>query len=138
MALVFPDDLHTAAHVQGNEDVMLLLDIRVYGRIEHPQVGFVLYNRQGLPALHTNNEVCGTPILVLMPGQHFIAIFRFRLPSLCNGTYVFSVGVQAGPDMPHKIDDAYEMYVARSDAKAQQCGYVIVERESFSLLDGIP
>ena len=134
MAFVLVDTLAGARHVEGNEEVILLLDISVKARIEAPQIGLVLYNRQGLPALHTNNDICGTPIPFLAQGEQFIARFRFRLPSLCNGSYVFSVGLQAGAEMPQKIDYAYEFRVSRSDAKRQQCGYVIVEHESFSRL----
>lgn len=134
MAFLLAQTLTSAQHVQGNEEVMLLLDIRVKARIETPQVGIVLYNRQGLPALHTNNDICGSPIRFLDQGEQFIAVFRFRLPSLCDGNYLFSIGVQAGPEMPQKIDYAYEFRVWRRDAKREQCGYVIVEEESFSVL----
>jgi len=134
MAFLLEQTLASAQRVEGNEDVILLLDIEVKARIESPQVGIVLYNRQGLAALHTNNEICGYPIRLLDKGEEFIAVFRFKLPSLCDGNYLFSVGVQAGADMPQKIDYAYEFRVSRSDAKRVQCGYVIVEDESFSLL----
>ena len=69
-------------------------------------------------------SICGTPIHFLAEGEKFIAAFRFKLPSLSTGHYTFSVGVQAGVDMPQKIDYAYEFRVSRNDAKRVQCGYV--------------
>lgn len=134
MALLSAKTLANVRHLDGNEEVILLLDIHAKARIEAPQVGIVVYNQQGLPALHTNNEICGSPIHLLAEGEQFVAAFRFKLPSLSSGSYTFSVGVQAGAQMPQKIDYAYEFRVSRSDAKRQQCGYVIVEEESFSML----
>lgn len=133
MAFVLADPPRSVRTVQGNEDVVLLLDIQIKAKIENPQIGIVLYNRQGLPALHTNNDICGIPLDSLSSGQEFVAEFRFKLPSLSNGNYIFTVGLQSGDDMPHKIEDAYEFCVSRSDAKGAQCGYAIVEKESFNL-----
>lgn len=133
MAFVLANTLENIRIVEGNEEVLLFLDIQIKERIERPQIGIVLYNRQGLPALHTNNEICNNPIDFMSRGQEVIAEFRFKLPSLSNGNYIFSVGLQSGGEMPHKIDDAYEFSVSRGDAKGGQCGYVIVEKESFGL-----
>jgi len=134
MAFLLAQTLASARHVQGNEEVILLLDVQVKAEIEKPQIGIVLYNARGLPALHTNNDICGNPIRSVAKGEQFIAVFRFKLPSLCDGSYIFSVGLAAGADMPQKIDYAYEFRVSRSDPKKQQCGYVIVEEESFTVL----
>lgn len=133
MAFVLADTQENVRTVQGNEEVVLLLDIQIKAEIEKPQIGMVLYNRQGLPALHTNNEICDSPLELLSRGQEFIAEFRFKLPSLSNGNYIFTVGLQSGADMPHKIEDVYEFCVSRSDPKGAQCGYVILEKESFKL-----
>jgi ABC-type polysaccharide/polyol phosphate transport system ATPase subunit len=134
MAFVLASTRQSVRTVQGNEEVILLLDIQAIDKIEKPQVGIVLYNRQGLPALHTNNDICDTPIDFLTRGQEIIGEFQFKLPSLCNGNYIFTVGLQSGVDMPHKIEDAYEFCVSRSDPKGAQCGYVIIEKERFNLL----
>lgn len=133
MAFVLVDTYESVRQVQGNEWVILLLDIQIKERIENPQIGIVLHNRQGLPALHTNNDICGSPFDLMTKGQEFVAAFRFKLPSLGNGNYIFSVGLQSGLNMPHKIEDAYEFCVSRNDLKGGQCGYVIVEEESFSV-----
>lgn len=134
LAFLLEDRNEPVRQVSGNERVALLLEIWIQDDIENPQVGIVLHNRQGLPALHTNNDICGAPLPPLSKGRRLIATFRFRLPSLSNGSYIFSVGVQAGASMPQKIDDAYEFTVSRNDAKGRQCGYVIIEEESFSAL----
>lgn len=133
MAFVLADSMQSVRNVQGNEQVILLLDIQIKARIDKPQVGIVLYNRQGLPAIHTNNEICGTDLEYLSKGEQLVAEFKFNLPSLANGNYIFTVGIQSGMEMPQKIEDAYEFCVSRLDVKGTQCGYVIVENESFSL-----
>lgn len=133
MAFVLADTLEDARSLRGNEEVMLLLDIHVRARMENPQIGFVIYNHHGLPALHTNNESCGTPIEALAEGRRLWAKFRFKLPALANGSYLFSLGVQTGLDMAHKVDGVYEFRVERGDTKGSQCGYVIIEQEQFTL-----
>lgn len=135
MAFVLADTHECVRTVQGNEDVVLLLDVHIKADMINPQIGFVVYNRQGLPALHTNNNICGTSVKSVVDGQRFYAAFRFRLPSLANGGYIFSIGLQTNLKMAHKIDDAYEFSVARSGAKATQCGYTIIEDEEFDLIE---
>ncbi len=133
MAFVLRESLQKVGTVQGNEGVILLLDILVKARVEAPQVGWVLYNRLGAVALHTNNDICHRPLGPLSRGQRFIAQFSFTLPGLTNGNYIFSVGLQSRGEMPQKIDDVYEFSVVRSDLKATQCGYVVIEEESFEV-----
>lgn len=137
MAFVVADTLRSARSIQGNEEVILLLDVEVKARMERPEIGFVIYNRHGLPALHSNNNISGTHLDALDAGQRVCAKFQFRMPSMANGSYIFSLGVQTGQHMAHKVDGAYEFTVARSDTKAIQCGYAIIEQEEFELL-GLP
>jgi ABC-type polysaccharide/polyol phosphate transport system ATPase subunit len=133
MAFVLQDSLKSVGTVQGHEAVILLLDIFVNAPVDAPQIGWVLYNRLGAIALHTNNDICQKPLGPLSRGQRLIAQFCFRLPGLTNGNYIFSVGLQCHGDMPQKIDDVYEFNVARSDVKGTQCGYVVIEEESFDV-----
>ena len=133
MAFVLADTLESVRTVQGNEEVVLLLDVYVRANMDNPQIGFVIYNQKGLPALHTNNDICGAHLRLLEEGQRTYAAFRFRLPALANGNYMYSIGLQTGLDMAHKIDDAYEFNVTRVDVKATQCGYSIIENEHFEL-----
>ncbi len=133
MALVLAEGHRPARRLRGNEEVLLLLDVQVKSGMQDPQFGFVIYNRQGLPALHTNNDICSTGVAELSAGQRICASFRFKLPGLANGDYIFSIGVQTGLDMAHKIDDVYEFNVSRADIKGTQCGYSIIENERFEL-----
>lgn len=133
MALVLAEGGRPARSLRGNEDVVLLMDIRVKADMVAPQIGFVVYNRQGLPALHTNNEICGFEVASLAEGQSVRAVFRLKLPGLANGDYIFSIGIQTGLDMAHKIDDICEFNVKRLDLKGTQCGYAIIEQERFEL-----
>lgn len=134
MAFVSADTLECVRNIQGNEEVILLLDIGILANMQNPQIGFVVYNRQGLVAIHTNNDICDASLDTLTKGQHVYAQFRFRLPALAKGNYIFSIGLQTGLNMAHKIDDAYEFNVARTDMKSTQCGYAIIESESFELI----
>ncbi|MHB8981039.1 ABC transporter ATP-binding protein [Thiobacillus sp.] len=131
MAFVLKESREGVRTVQGNEDVILLLDILVKAPVDAPQVGWLLYNSQGAIALHTNNDICGKPLEPLKEGQRIVAEFHFALPGLANGNYIFSIGLQSHSEMPHKIDDVYEFSVARGDIQGTQCGYVIIEKEAF-------
>lgn len=135
MAFILADSLQNVRTVQGNEEVVLLLDIQAKANIENPQIGVVLYNRQGLPALHTNNDICEVPMEPLVSGNRRIAEFRFYLPSLSNGSYIFAVGLQSGSEIPQLLNDVYEFNVARNDLKGTQCGYVIIEQERFRIFE---
>lgn len=133
MAFVLKDSLARVQTIRGNEDVILLLDIIVKSYVEAPQIGWLLYNKQGALALHTNNDICGNSLEPLREGQRLIAEFHFTLPGLAKGNYMFSIGLQSQAEMPQKIDDVYEFRVVRGDIKDTQCGYVIIENESFEV-----
>jgi len=133
MAFLVADTMEVVSNIRGNEEVLLLLDIEIRTSMEKPQIGFVIYNQKGLAALHSNNDICGSSLDSLSLGNRFHAAFRLKLPSLANGNYIFSIGVQSGLDMAQKIDDVYEFVVARNDIKATQCGYSIIENETFEL-----
>jgi ABC-type polysaccharide/polyol phosphate transport system ATPase subunit len=133
MAFLLEQSLVPVATLQGNERVVLLMDISIRDHIETGQVGWVLYDRLGATVLHTNNEICSKVLPELDAGSRVLAEFRFRLPSLASGNYMFSIGLQSRGEMPHKIDDVYQFTVARTDAKAAQCGYVIIEDESCEI-----
>jgi ABC-type polysaccharide/polyol phosphate transport system ATPase subunit len=134
MAVLRIDCQRLVGTLAGHEELRVLLDIDIHDIFEHPQFGFVLYNRQGLPAIHTNNDICGHPIEHFTKNQSIVVEFRFKLPSLANGDYIFSVGIQSGTEMAHKIDGAFQFHVAREGIKSTQCGYVIIEQESFRLV----
>lgn len=124
-----------AHKLKGDEELTLLLDIEFKTDMQNPQVGFVIYNRQGLPMLHTNNDICGMKVDSMSAGQRSYAAFRFKMPGLANGDYSFSIGIQTGLEMAHKIDEAYQFNVTRTDIKGTQCGYLIIENEHFEWID---
>ena len=115
--------------VQGYESVALVLDIVFKGFVQSPQVGLRINSRHGLTAAHTNNDICGTVLAPKGPGDRFIITFRLKLPSMANGQYTISIGLQDNSEMPQLIEDVYEFRVQRNDSKFAQCGYVIIESE---------
>lgn len=134
VAFILANGNNSITTLQGGEEVILLLDIRVHLEMKDPQIGFVVYNQQGLVALHSNNDICQSPISLLNGGDIINAKFQFNIPSLSNGSYMLSVGIQTGLDMAHKIDDVYQFEIKRADDKSLQCGYVIIENENFNIL----
>lgn len=125
------DSLRRVSTIQGNEWVILKIKIEIRSLIRNPQVGWLIYSRLGLVALHTNNDICGEPLPALKEGDSLSCEFHFKLPSLANGHYSFSIGLQDAEHMSHKIDNVYEFTVQRCDAKSGQCGFVLIEHEAF-------
>lgn len=133
MAFILAGSKKRVTVVNGNETVILLLDIVTKDRIENPHFGYVLYNSHGIVALHSNNVICGHKIDHLPKDKRIIGQFRFDLPNLSNGSYIFAVGLQSNDEMPQRIHDVHEFRVVRDDIKGSQCGYVIVEKENFDM-----
>lgn len=133
MAFLLADSKKRVTVVNGNESVILLLDIVTKDHIENPHFGYVLYDRYGVAALHSNNVICGLKIDHLPKDKRIIGQFHFDLPNLSNGQYIFAIGLQSNDEMPHRIHDVHEFRVARDDIKGSQCGYVIVEKEKFDM-----
>ncbi len=131
MAFLHTSSFEKVKTVQGNEKVVLLLDILCKGQVEKPQIGWLLYNKYGALAMHSNNDICGVALEDLRSGQRIIAKFYMELPNLANGQYIFSVGLQSHTEITHKIDNIYEFSVQRNDVKGTQCGYLIIEEEKF-------
>lgn len=133
MAFLHADSMDAIKITNGFEDVILLMEVESYVEINMPQIGFVIYDSMGLPAIHTNNDICMKPIARIGGKKEFVGEFRFRLPSLRVGSYILSIGIQTDLEMAHKIDDVYEFKVARADLKGTQCGHTIIENQKFEL-----
>jgi ABC-type polysaccharide/polyol phosphate transport system ATPase subunit len=133
IAFIFANSMLEVITANGNEEVILLLDMTVHVDMNMPQIGFVVYDCHGLPAIHTNNDICLEPINFIKNKQSFIAKFKFTLPGLSNGNYLLSIGIQTDIEMAHKVDYAYEFKVSRSDLRGTQCGHTIIENQNFQL-----
>ena len=120
-------------NIQGGEQIELLMDINVHETVENVQVGILLTNNKGLIALHTNNEISGLPNWEIYKNKNFIARFKFKFPALANGHYMFTLGIQSGMKMIHRVHDAFEIVVKRDDILGKQCGYSIIENSDFSI-----
>ena len=98
-----------------------------------PYFGWVLNDKNGIVAMHSNNEIAGSKIQEsFKKGDTVIAEFDFELPPLNTGTYVFSFGIGCRQEITHRIQDALAIEIVREDSKSKQCGYIIVENESFN------
>lgn len=132
LTFTLKNNLQRISTIQGNEWVILKIKIEIKDQIRNPQVGWLMYNRLGMIALHTNNDICGKTLPVLKEGDSLSCEFHFKLPGLANGQYIFSIGLQDAEKMSHKIDDVYEFTVNRDDTKGGQCGFVVIENEFFN------
>lgn len=133
MAFVLANTNKNVSRVSGNEDISLFLNIKINETMHNPQIGIVIYNKHGIPAAHTNNDICGTHIEKIQAGEDVCAAFHIKLPCLSNGNYTVALGIQTGLNMAHRINDAFEFIVGRPDIKSTQCGYSIIETEKFEL-----
>jgi teichoic acid transport system ATP-binding protein len=140
IAFLLYDTMVRVKTINGNERVLILLDVLIKIPIDHPQVGIRINNRHGLVAIHTNNDIGENSLPPLKAGDRFITKFTLKMPSISNGSYTLSVGLQDNIGsqnnaiMPQLIEDVYEFKVQRTDSNSIQCVYVIIEEQAVNFV----
>jgi len=132
----------TVTSLEGGEEVVFLAKADISTSIEAPLIGLVLYNRQGLPAIHLNNAIFPGNFSPLSPGGEVIS-FEFKIPLLANGDYFIAVAINDGTPEQHlvlqRIHEAYQLKISNPSFLAlRQAGYVLLEHAKISLLSSEP
>jgi hypothetical protein len=130
VALYLQDIPQKVAVLKGGESLSLFVQIEALGEIARPSCGWILYNSNGLYALHTNTDIAECQFAPLRAGDRVRVEFRFRMPPLRNGDYIFSVSISDGDQMLHRVQDIWPIRIAREGALAVQFGYIILEEAS--------
>jgi lipopolysaccharide transport system ATP-binding protein len=86
----------------GGEEVILAITVRAKIEIERPIIGFFLKNNLGQQLFGDNTYLSyrDKPIIIT-EGSRFIGKFRFQMPYLPTGNYMFAVTCAAGTQEDH-------------------------------------
>ena len=137
IALYTSDRSRKVTIVDGKQDLLLMLDVEVKQEIFSPIIGFILNDRYGNHIVGTNSYVLKEQIQPFQSGERVIVDFKFTLPALMNGDYVFTVAIAEGNQQNHVqhhwIHDAYLLQVASSYEGANLGCYVIPESAEVSV-----
>ncbi|MBI5664357.1 MAG: ABC transporter ATP-binding protein [Nitrospirae bacterium] len=137
MALYTKEPFQKKSVLAGNENIYLLLKVKIEKNIQKPHFGFVLYDGHNLPALHSNSDLCGGNLKQLNPGEEAIVCFEIKLPGLSNGSYIFAVSAEANQAMLHRVHDVLPIQIVRPGLQGTQCGHVIIEEQRVEMLVNI-
>ena len=104
------------------DEIILEVLAEAHAELSGAIVGFVIRNRLGQTIFGDNTYLTyrDSPVCVL-PGQRFVARFRFRLPHLPDGEYVINPGLAEGTQdehlQHHWLDEGVVLTVTRSDVR---------------------
>jgi lipopolysaccharide transport system ATP-binding protein len=107
--------------VPGDEVILEVL-AEAHGELSGAIVGFVIQNRLGQALFGDNTYLTyrDSPVH-LLPGQRFVARFRFRLPPLPDGEYVINPALAEGTQdehlQHHWLDEGVVLTVTQSDVR---------------------
>lgn len=133
IALYTKEPFQKKSLLVGNENIYLLLKVKIEKFIQNPHFGFVLYDRHGLPALHTNSDICHGNLEPISPGEEVVVCFEIKLPGLGNGNYIFAVSAEENQIMLHRIHDVLPIQVIKPGPQGTQCGHVIIEEQRIEM-----
>lgn len=86
---------------QGGEDVLLTIRAHCVAECTSPILGWFVKDRLGQSLFGEHTFTYVNPPLVVSPGGHLVATFRFRLPLLPNGDYAMTVSIAEGTPENH-------------------------------------
>ncbi len=133
VAVCKSDNNQPATVIERGEHVKIYLLVTSTEDIENVSVGFVLTDKQGLIALHVNNEFCQKKIGKIDSGKQYICCFDLCVPPLQNGEYMFAFGLKENDDVIFKVNDVIPIEIMSSDIFSLQAGYVIAENVEFRM-----
>jgi len=113
------------------EHFLLYLKICSTEKLKDIVVGWVLVDKQGLIALHSNSEFCGKTIAFVDKGSSRVCCFDVKIPPLRNSRYIFSVGIKQYDQIIFKLNEALPIQISSKDSDSRQGGYIIVEDAEF-------
>ncbi|WP_420409164.1 ABC transporter ATP-binding protein [Hoeflea sp.] len=122
------DGLSPATQLRGGQHVTLHIEALAEREVAQPIFGFIFRNESGQNLFGDNTfQTYMTDPVRLMPGETATASFRFQLPYLPVGKYVFSPSVIEGTQQDHIqldwLEDALELTVTASDVRGGKIGF---------------
>lgn len=129
IAFDFPEGVTTEI-LNGNEKLVVYVQIVVKDTITSPLVGFGLFNDKGLAIIHFNSDTANTSLCTLQEKTTVHLCYQLQLPNLRDGNYFLSLGLDDGKmgdsEVIHHATDCVCLKVHRHDQFAKQYGTIIV------------
>lgn len=120
----------TTESLNGNEKLVVYVQIVVKETITSPLFGFGLFNDKGLAIIHFNSDTANTSLCILQEKNTVQVCYRLQLPDLRDGNYFLSLGLDDGKvgdsEVIHHATDCVCLQVHRQDKFARQYGTIIV------------
>lgn len=131
-ALYHRDSMKKKNTFLPGEWVSLFMKVEIIEAINKPYFGWLLYDKNAVIALHSNNEIQGKIINSVFSENSVYQIrFDFKIPSLNKGDFIFTIGAGYDDTLSIRIHDLFPITIQRHDTKSIQSGYVVVEEEDF-------
>jgi ABC-type polysaccharide/polyol phosphate transport system ATPase subunit len=126
--------------LQGGEDVVFALDIKINSDIYFPIIGFSVKDEYGNNILGINTYIYKIEVRPLFKGERIVVEFIFKFPMLKNGNYTFSPAIAEGTQenhiQHHWVHDAYVIQLLNNDIKHRIGSYLISENVSITIKEG--
>jgi len=121
-------------HVSGGEIVRLVVEAEALGLIESAIIGFLLKDRLGQHLFGKNTWREDAAPQSVAAGGRLRAVFEFRMPYLCRGSYSVDIAVADGSHLAH-VQTAwrYDALALESVSSTMSTGLVGIPFRSISL-----
>lgn len=117
----------------GDENIVIMMKVKTFKNLTDAHFGWALYDKNGLIALHSNNQTCGNDIEILKENSDYVVKFEICLPGLNNGEFVFTITMGEMLDTSCRIHDIFPIKVERysPNDRKRQYGYINITKQNF-------
>ncbi|WP_160683791.1 ABC transporter ATP-binding protein [Clostridium sp. C2-6-12] len=127
------------AVLENEDELVLFVDIIAFNDIKRPLLGAGIFNDRGVPIIHFNNYTLSKKIEAFKSGSRILLKFNIKIPKLRNGNYFIGLGLDDGEygehKVIHRVNEAYNFKVARTDRFSKQHGTIITEDSSIDIIE---
>lgn len=116
---------------KAHDVLNLHFECKISQRLENPSVGYVIYDQNGLVALHSNNELIGNKLQPINEEEMARFSFEIKLPAINKGNFIFSISIHDDENILNRVHDVLPFQMVNENHTKNQCGYLIVEDENF-------
>lgn len=132
-ALIDSETLQSAGAFKTSSTLYLMYRVQAHEDLSEPNFGYAVYDRNGVVALHSNNNICGKKLTALKAGEVVTVCFKIKLPPFNAGDYVFSISTGDRLEVLNRVHDLFPIEIINSTEKKDQKGYLLVTEEDFFL-----
>lgn len=129
----------TTESLNGNEKLVVYVQLVVKETILSPLFGFGVFNDKGLAIIHFNSDTANASLCILQEKTMVHVCYQLQLPDLRDGNYFLSLGLDDGKvgdsEVIHHATDCVCLKVHRQDKFARQYGTIIVPNAQIECIE---